>query len=109
MRWRFDPRADVFGRGEQALAEIRLPDAVDDHTRRRRAAAIYDPLREREPVAARAFGQWVQPRRHTGLHGFGLLLPVAAFEHARHARLCALRERERMTGINPVGPVVGNL
>jgi hypothetical protein len=49
MRRRFALQAKIFARANQARAEIRLPDAVDDRPRRGRTFLIDEPLREIQP------------------------------------------------------------
>ena len=45
--------SEVIRRGDDALAEMVLPHAVDDHSRRQRIVAAGQPLRESQPIARR--------------------------------------------------------
>ena len=103
MRRRFAARADVFRSREQALAEVRLPDAVHDDPRGRRTAPVHEPAGEAKPIARRVFRERAQYRGHLRHNVFTWPLPIAALENMRLAWHGALLQRERRRCVRPVG------
>src|SRR5258705_5741963 len=107
MAGRFDARADIFWRREDARAEVALPNTVHYHARRGWAVGIDQPSGEAEPVARRAIGERVERLRHIGpLDALAGFLPVAAFADVGGARFGSLREREGGRHVRPVRPGV---
>jgi hypothetical protein len=64
MRWRFNARPEILRTGHQSLAEIGLPNAIDENPRRRWVPAVDNPTRQAQPVRRRAGRQRMQNRRH---------------------------------------------
>src|ERR1043166_5509610 len=104
MRWSLDAGAEILRRRYYSCPEERLPNPVHDDSRGGGAAVIHQPLRETEAVALGVFREWMQELRHVGLDGLERLEPITTFKNMRHARLGALRERERGGGVSPISP-----
>src|SRR5215471_15654614 len=52
VRWTLPKLSEVAGRAYDALAEMRFPDAIHDHSRRERIAWADDRLGQLQPPAA---------------------------------------------------------
>ena len=87
VRRRFALHAEILTGGHQTRAEIGLPDAIDDSSRRRRRTPIDQPAGEGQTIVGIVRRQRVQERRHARSHALGRLEKVAAFEDMRFARL----------------------
>src|SRR5262249_25848810 len=61
MCGRLAARTEIVGGRADALPEVHLPDAIDDHTRGRWIVARRDPLGELEASAALLFGRQLLP------------------------------------------------
>ena len=89
-------QAEIVFRGDQALAEIGLPDAIDRHARRQRMVAARPASgQNRAGRAAAPRDQRRQHGRHAGLHRGAGLQKVAADVNVRFARLGPLAHHER--------------
>src|SRR5215831_9672906 len=62
MGWGIDAGAEVFGCGDDALAEIFLPDAIDDDASGGGRARVHNPFGEAEAVGGSAVRQGVEKR-----------------------------------------------
>src|SRR6266849_4087269 len=109
MRGRFHSCPEVLGCGNETLAEIGLPDTVDDHARGSWTPLIHDPFCQAKPVARRAFGKRMQHGEHVWLNFVAGSQPIAALEEVRHAWLGALLQDKRSRRIRPVRPGVLDL
>ena len=92
--------AEVLERGDDAAAEMLLPEAIDDDPRGHRILRRGDPLREREPAArrvavgARNFGRRIavgDDVDEARLHLRAVALDVAANQEIRRRHLVAAR------------------
>ena len=89
MRRPISHRAEVVGRGDQALAEMMLPDAIDDYPRGERILRAGDRLSEFEPavVGVLTIIDASQRLQKPPRHGRAWLMEVAANEDVRIERL----------------------
>ena len=69
------------------LCSSRVPDAIDDRSRRRWRSAIDQPTGEGQAIRRGVGGQRMQERRHARRHALGRLEEVAALQDVRVARL----------------------
>ena len=51
MGWGFATEAEVIGAADQAIAEVSLPDAIDDHPRGEGVIGVSEPMGEFETTA----------------------------------------------------------
>ena len=98
MRRRFAHLAEVLERGDDAAAEVVLPDAIDDDPGGERVVGRGDPLGQREApargasVGPRNLGRRIAAGDHLhepGLHLRAAALDVAANQEIRRRRLVA--------------------
>ena len=94
VRGRIALRPEVFGGGDEASPEIRLPDSIDDRAGCGRRLAVGEPLREGQPSRRGSCRQRVQERGRPRLNRLVRAQEVATIEHARHPRGLALVEHE---------------
>ena len=64
VRRQFALRTEFLARPHDTGAEDRLPKAIRGHARRQRIALVHQPLRQRQPVHRRAFGQRIELSGH---------------------------------------------
>ena len=102
-------RAEVLRRLDNADAEHRLPQPVHRHARGERRAFIREPLRERETRGRRILGQRMQRRGHVRQHGFPALVPRAAVQAVRLARIFATPFGEMQNGGHRFGIILPEL
>src|SRR5262245_57242597 len=100
MRRSFAHRAEVTRRADQALAEMMLPDAVDDHAGRERVVFVRDRIGQFEPSAAlrkRRGVIWAQYGEKPSRGVFADILRAAANMHLHVLRRAVLeRVNERI-------------
>src|SRR5262245_9459090 len=83
MRRRFASRAEIFGGRYQPLAEILLPDAVNNDAGSQRIVPVHDPFSQAEPIRRRVFRERMQRGGNARADRVAGALPIAAFEDAR--------------------------
>ncbi len=89
-------QAEVSRCAHQAGAEEHLPEMIHDHPRGERIFPRHDPLRQSESVGARAFRPGRDLRRRSRGDFFPVLVPLAAQQDMRGARLLALGEHHHL-------------
>src|SRR5436853_6654399 len=75
----------IFGRLDEASAEVALPDSIHANSRCCGRFFVDQPMSESEAAVIRIGGQGMEEGRHTGFNFFAWLKPIAALEHVRRA------------------------
>ena len=66
MRRRFGQHAEVVGRAHDPVAEMPLPDPIDDHARGQRVVLRRDPARQLAPAASAGDRWLLAPAKNAG-------------------------------------------
>src|SRR5215475_1348311 len=106
---RLDASSEVLRRGDQALAEVSLPNAVDDNAGCGWIARVHDPFCQAEAVQGRTFGERIEYVRNARLNHLAGPEPVTAFEKMSNSRVRPLMQHERGWRFRPIGPDVFDL
>src|SRR5262249_55744328 len=79
----FTLQAEILAGTDQARAEVRLPDAVDDGSRRGGSIAGNQPFRQTKPIRLGVRRQRLQDTRNAGADRLGRPEEITAIEEER--------------------------